>query len=75
MAVTANKINEWFGRRLIAGVHEQYQDGAEKIRVALETAAHTIRREVPEGAEQSRAITRLRDTLDTVSRGMKSSWS
>jgi hypothetical protein len=75
MAVTAQKITEWFGRTLIAGVPEQHAHGAEKIRVGLESAAHTIRREVPEGAEQSRAITRLRDTLDAAVRGMKCSSS
>jgi hypothetical protein len=71
MAVTAQKIDDWFGRSLIAGVAEPHQDGAEKVRITLHQAAHTVRRFVPEGAEQSRAITRLRDTLDTAVRGMK----
>jgi hypothetical protein len=71
MAVTQQKIDEWFGRSLIAGVTEPYQDSAEKVRIVLHQAAHTVRRCVPEGAEQSRAITRLRDTLDTAVRGMK----
>jgi hypothetical protein len=71
MAVTAQKIQQWFGREMIAGVADQYKDKAEQIRVALESAAYAIRRGMPEGAEKSRAITRLRDTLDTATRGMK----
>ena len=70
MAVTAQKISEWFKRPLTDGVPEQHAHGAEKIRVGLEAVAHTIRREVPEGAEQTRAVTKLRESLDSARRAM-----
>ena len=33
MAVTAQKITDWFGRSMTSGVAERYAHGAEKIRV------------------------------------------
>ena len=64
MAITAEKINQWFGRHNIAGLPEAETESAEKVLLATTEAAHAIRRFTPPSSEQTHAINKLRESLD-----------
>lgn len=64
------KIDEWFKRDLMDGVPEGNADQAEQIRLALHNAAHMVRKHMKPCAEQSTAIRKLREAMDSARRGM-----
>jgi hypothetical protein len=66
MAISDRCIESWFGEHLVQGLPEKVRGGVDRSRNALKFLAETVLKNTPIGAEQTRAITRLRDTLDAV---------
>lgn len=71
MTIRPDRVDDWFNSRMVAGVPQRHAEFAEGVRKAALSLGQTIREGMPAGPDQSKALSRLRDALDAVVRGLK----
>jgi hypothetical protein len=71
MAVQQTRIIEWFGKAILRGLRGADADAAGNLRHCLQGCAECVLASIPVGAEQTRAVTALRDVYDMVNRAFR----